>query len=124
MTDGNEENPSFGIAGPLVSQAFCSALPVAYSRVPKADWRGFASLVLEAAYEATLWAGVLNGQRGRSNIVLLTRLGGGAFGNDDDWINSAIRHALQKASGFDLDVRLVSYGAPSGELKNLAKVFE
>ena len=36
-----------------VSQALCSALPVAYSRVPPPDWELFASLVLEAAYEAT-----------------------------------------------------------------------
>ena len=124
VTDVNEDNQSPGFAGPLVSQAFCSALPVVYSRVPKADWRCFASLVLEAAYEATLWAGVLNRQRGKSNIVLLTCLGGGAFGNDDDWIHAAIRRALQKAAGFALDVRLVSYGAPSEELKKMAKVFE
>jgi hypothetical protein len=49
---------------PIVSQAFCSALPVAYSRVPSPHWELFASLVLEAAYEATLWAAVLNAQRG------------------------------------------------------------
>jgi hypothetical protein len=36
---------------PLVSQAFCSALPVAYTRVPPALWAPFASLVLEAAYD-------------------------------------------------------------------------
>ena len=39
---------------PVVSQAFCSALAVAYGDIPKARWRGFASMVLEAAYEATL----------------------------------------------------------------------
>jgi hypothetical protein len=57
---------------PLVSQAFCSALPVAYSRVLSAHWKPFASLVLEAAYEATILAAVLNKQRGASNVVLLT----------------------------------------------------
>lgn len=110
-------------AGPLVSQAFCSALPVAYSGVPEAAWRAFACLVLEAAYEATLWAGVLNAQRGRSNIVLLTRLGGGAFGNADEWIDAAMRRALKKAAGFGLDVRLVSYSAPSRELLQMARDF-
>jgi hypothetical protein len=45
-------------------------------------WEAFASLVLQAAYEATMFAAVLNAQRGASNVVL-TRLGGGAFGNDD-----------------------------------------
>ena len=66
---------------PLVSQAFCSALPVAYTRVPPSHWKPFASLVLQAAYEATMSAAVLNAQRGASNVVLLTQLGGGAFGN-------------------------------------------
>jgi hypothetical protein len=45
---------------PLVSQAFCSALPVAYTGVPPSHWEAFASLVLQAAYEATMSAGVLN----------------------------------------------------------------
>jgi hypothetical protein len=61
---------------PLVSQAFCSALPVAYTRVPPPHWEPFASLVLQAAYEATMLAAVLNAQRGASNVVLLTQLGG------------------------------------------------
>jgi len=39
----------------VVSQVFCSALPVAYSDVPPIHWRAFATLVLEAAYEATMW---------------------------------------------------------------------
>jgi len=64
---------------PLVSQAFCSALPVAYTRVPPSHWEAFASLVLQAAYEATMATAVLNAQRGASNVVLLTELGGGAF---------------------------------------------
>ncbi len=47
---------------PLVSQAFCSALPVAYTRVPPSHWEPFASLVLQAAYEATMLAAVLTAQ--------------------------------------------------------------
>jgi hypothetical protein len=94
---------------PLVSQAFCSALPVAYNRsVPRPHWEALASLVLQAAYEATMSAAVLNAQRGASNVVLLTQLGGGAFGNHDDWIHAAMRRALEMMSGFELDVRLVS----------------
>jgi hypothetical protein len=45
---------------PLVSQAFCSTLPVAYSQQAPRYWERFARLVLEAAYEATLWAAALN----------------------------------------------------------------
>jgi hypothetical protein len=101
-----------GLNRPRVSQAFCSALPVAYSQVPASHWAPFASLVLEASYEATMWAAVLNAQRGASNIVFLTLLGGGAFGNHGDWIFAALRPALQLTKAFNLDVRLVSYGRP------------
>jgi hypothetical protein len=104
-----------GVAGPhpLVSQAFCSALPVAYTSVPPRHWRAFASLVLEAAYEATMLAAVLNAQRGASNVVLLTLLGGGAFGNEEQWIINAMRRSLGVVSSFGIDARIVSYGTPS-----------
>ncbi len=108
---------------PMVSQAFCSALPVAYSSVPSSHWEPFASLVLQAAYEATMWAAVLNAQRGASNIVLLTFLGGGAFGNDDRWIHAAMRHALKMMLRFNLDVTLVSYGMPSKAISKIAEDF-
>jgi hypothetical protein len=79
---------------PLVSQAFCSALPVAYPQIPRAQWEAFASFLLEAAYEATMWAAVHNAQRGSSNVVLLTSLGGGAFGNDPSLIYDAMWRPL------------------------------
>ncbi len=107
--------------GPQVTQAFCSALPVSYcnreSGTRGAKWAPLAQLVLEAAYEATLWAAVLNAQRGASNTVLLTSLGGGAFGNDEGWIRAAMQHALQVVSGQGLDVVLVSRDTPSADLQ-------
>jgi hypothetical protein len=111
-------------AGPdrlRVSQAFCSALLVAYSQVSSPHWELFASLVLEAAYEATLLAAVLNAQCGASNVVFLTLLGGGAFGNPSGWIHHAVRRALELMATFGLDVRLVSYGTPSKELLAIAE---
>lgn len=108
---------------PRVSQAFGSALPVAYSRQAASLWAPFAQLVLEAAYEATLWAGVLNARRGASNIVLLTRLGGGAFGAADAWIDAAMTRALTLARDFALDVRLVSYGAPPASMLGIEAAF-
>jgi hypothetical protein len=111
------------VPGLLVSQVFCSALPVAYTSIPTAQWRAFATLVLEAAYEATLWAAVLNGHRTSSNVVYLTRVGGGAFGNETAWIDGAIRRALKKVAGAGLDVRLVSYGQPDRELVQLVGEF-
>lgn len=102
VTDNPEER------GQTVCQAFCSALPVAYSAVPRARWGAFGLVVLEAAYEATLAAGLINARRGRSNLVLLTRLGGGAFGNDPVWIDAAMERAFRLATEMDLDVRIVS----------------
>jgi hypothetical protein len=96
---------------PLVSLARPSRWPTPVCRLPTGN---FASLVLQAAYEATMSAAVLNAQRrGTSNVVLLTQLGGGAFGNHDNWIHAAMRRVLELMSGFELDVRLVSYGMPS-----------
>jgi len=104
VTDGD-------LPGTVVSQAFCSALPVAYTRVPAALWAPLAQMVLEAAYEATLLAAAENAQSGGSNIALLTLLGGGVFGNDAQWIHAALRRALTLARDRDLDVRIVSYAA-------------
>jgi hypothetical protein len=69
-------------------------------------------------------AAVLNARRGSSNIVLLTLLGGGAFGNREDWILAAMRRALEMTSGFDIDVRLVSYGAPPPLILRIAEDFK
>jgi hypothetical protein len=70
-----------------------------------------------------MWSAVLNAHRGASNIVFLTSLGGGAFGNDDSWIRAAIRRALEMMSDINLDVRLVSYGAPSRALIEMQQDF-
>ncbi|GJE59015.1 hypothetical protein [Methylobacterium trifolii] len=107
--------------GPRVSQIFCSALPVAYSEHPAPAWALFARLVLEAAYEATLLAGSLNAARGSSKRMLLTRLGGGAFGNADDWIDAALLRALRLVGDQDLDVAIVSYGRPSPALTDFVR---
>merc|ERR1712232_1550033 len=71
----------------LVTQVFSSACAIAYNEdfsSPK-SWEPFASLVLEAAYEATFHAALLNAKRHKgkqaSKVVFLTALGGGVFGN-------------------------------------------
>ena len=102
-----------------VSQAYCSALPVAYGRQPTDQWTDFAKLVLDAAYEATLAAAVLNGARTGNRIVYLTLLGGGVFGNRDHWITDAIERAFQIHQGYDLDVRLVSYRYSNSAISGL-----
>lgn len=107
----------------LVSQAYCSALPVAYSGLPYRQWERFARLILEAAYEATLAAGVLNAQRTGNKDVYLTLLGGGAFGNDQQWILDAMRRACQLYQAVDLNVKVVSYQRSNPSVKKLAVEF-
>lgn len=94
-----------------VTQVYCSALPIAYTGLAPSAWEPFARLVLEAAYEATLLAAAEQAQRGGAPTVLLTRLGGGAFGNPGGWIDDAIGRALAGVERDGLDVRLVSVGA-------------
>lgn len=108
-----------------VSQAYCSALPVGYSRLraPAERWRRFATLVLEAAYEATLLAAVLNRERTGCGAVFLTRVGGGVFGNAEQWILAAMERALRIVQSCELDVRIVSYGPPSNDMRRLASRF-
>lgn len=96
---------------PQVTQVYASALPVAYSGIAAPAWAPLARLVLEAAYEATVLAAVEQARAGGSPTVLLTRLGGGAFGNDDAWIDAAIERALGLVADEGLDLRLVSHGA-------------
>jgi len=101
---------TLGDASHTVSQAYCSAMPVAYTPHTKELWAPLAKIVLEAAYEATICAAILNVDRNRNNRLFLTRLGGGAFGNNPDWITNAISRSLELYSDSGLDVAIVSYG--------------
>lgn len=93
----------------MVTQAYCSALPVSYSGLPSRLWERFAKLILEAAYDATLAVAVLNASKTGNKLVYLTLLGGGAFGNDQGWILDAIRRACRLFQHSDLAVKIVSY---------------
>ena len=97
--------------GHCVTQIYCSAMPVSYGRDSADLWQNIASLILEAAYEATLLAAVQNSVKTGNKRVFLTLLGGGAFGNKSTWIIDAILRALKVTKHADLDVFLVSYGA-------------
>ncbi|PHI19690.1 hypothetical protein CEQ90_11610 [Lewinellaceae bacterium SD302] len=96
-----------------VSQAYCSALPVLYSSIAPARWEAFARLVLEAAYEATFHAALLNRKRTGSNKLFLTLVGGGVFGNKDEWIGEAVLRSIRMFAHHDLDVKFISYGGSS-----------
>lgn len=107
---------TLGNAEHNVSQAYCSALPVAYSSLSKKLWEPFARLILEASYEATVCAGILNSLKTGNNKVYLTLLGGGAFGNETSWIIDAIKRALHLYRNMNLDIVVVSYGRSNHEL--------
>jgi hypothetical protein len=94
-----------------VSQAYCSALPVAYSPHASSLWEPFARLVLDASYEATVCAAILNSRVSGNRTLFLTLLGGGAFGNGTGWIVGAIKRAVTLHERADLDVAVVSYGS-------------
>ena len=101
----------------IVSQAYCSALPVAYSPHASSLWAEFARLVLEASYEATICAAILNSIRNGNNRLFLTLLGGGAFGNEIAWIMGGIQRALRLYKHAALDVAIVSHGSSNQYIK-------
>lgn len=108
-----------------VTQAYCSALPVAYSdHSQDIHWEGFARLVLEASYEATLCAALLNTLGTGCNKVFLTALGGGVFGNPTNWITNGIERALNLYKDSGLDVAIVSYGESRQWVRQLVERFQ
>ena len=104
---------------PTVSQAYCPALPVAYSQHASHLWEAFARLILEAAYEATFCTAILNAMIHGNNRLFLTLLGGGAFGNETGWIIRGIQRALNLYKDVDLDVIIVSYSASNRYVQQL-----
>lgn len=105
----------------LVTQVYCSACAVGYAQASRAAWAPFASLVLEGAYEATMYAALRNaieheGENG-SRRVFLTALGGGVFQNSIEWIVGAMERAFSRFRGIALEVTIVSYGRPTRGLQ-------
>ena len=111
-------------AGRLVTQVYCSAMPVAYSGIDAALWAPFAQVILEAAYEATMLAAVQNATATGNRCLFLTLLGGGAFGNRQDWIAVAMLRALRLHADSGLEVMLVSYGRSNALARRLIAEFE
>ena len=86
-----------------VSQIYCSALPVGYSQIESLYWEYFARIILEALYEATLYAGMLNMEKNNSDLVYLTLVGGGVFGNEEYWILESMQKAIEKFKNVPLN---------------------
>ncbi|PHN05170.1 hypothetical protein [Flavilitoribacter nigricans] len=107
----------------LVSQAYCSALPIGYSQNDDFLWARFARLVLEATYEATLYAGLINRDQTGNERIFLTLVGGGVFRNREEWIHDAILRVIRKFERTGLDIRIVSYGSPDPRVRKLLDRF-
>lgn len=110
-------------ASHTVTQAYCSALPVGYSDHHASLWEPFARLVLEATYEATLCAAILNALNTGSRRAYLTLVGGGVFGNEIPWITDSIQRALKLYQAWDLEIAIVSYGTSKPLVQQLIKEF-
>ncbi|PKN93623.1 MAG: hypothetical protein CVU44_09760 [Chloroflexi bacterium HGW-Chloroflexi-6] len=107
-----------------VSQVYCSALPVGYGKHSSTLWKDFAQLILEASYEATICAAILNYLDTGNNRVFLTLLGGGAFHNEIGWITDGLKQALNRYKNWNLEVAIVSYGAPNQQVLELINQFQ
>jgi len=93
---------------------------IARSGHSSSAWIPFAGLMLDAAYESTLFAAILNAHANGNRTVFLTLLGGGAFGNLTDRIADSIRYALNIHRNTDLDVAIVSYGTSRDFVRKLS----
>jgi len=112
----------------VVQFTYAAACAVAYSPSTSKNWVKFASLVLESAYESTLWIALLNAEKHKwkhgSNKVFLTLLGGGVFGNNRDWILNGIEKAIQKFSSTDLKIYIVSFNFTCPKTKILLEKYK
>ncbi|GMH77070.1 hypothetical protein TrST_g4089 [Triparma strigata] len=115
-------NTEVKATGKKVCQVFASAIPVAYAKdTSSSDWKLFSTLVLDGMYEATLAAALkLQRERGVRIRVVLTLLGGGAFGNNMTWILDAIERACLIFKNEALDIELLHYSPPGSRFADFA----
>ena len=100
-------------------------------------WSDFATIVLSGSYEATMLAGIINTvavllEEEKSKVavpkrpahplftglrapppILLTKVGGGVFGNRSAWISTAMQRAFVLASTYQvpLNVLITHFGS-------------
>lgn len=110
---------TFRDSGNVVTQVYCAALPVAYTHLESIYWERFARLVLEATYEATFLAALENYQKTGNNLLYLTLIGGGAFGNPTYWIIQSLKKVINQYRNLPLEVRIVSYGRSNAALREI-----
>jgi hypothetical protein len=95
-----------------VTQVYASALPVGYddSNCKSEDWALFATCILKGAYLLTLLTACkIAYDENRRVTVYLTRVGGGVFKNKDEWIDEAIKYALENTKEYPIDVKMIYF---------------
>lgn len=110
---------TIGLTQNLITQVYCSALPVSYTNIETELWSDFAKVILEATYEATFYVALKNYERTGNNKIFLTLIGGGAFGNKPEWIFNAIAKSIKKFSKTPLDIKIVSHSTSNPHIKEL-----
>ena len=103
----------------LVTQVFCSAIGISHSAVPEGNWEQLAKMILDATYQATIAAAILHFDQKYDQYktavaeprqkVFLTLVGGGDFGNRNEWIADAINKAVKTYQRFNLDIIVGHY---------------
>ena len=104
-----------------VTQVFCSALPIAYSKIRLDHWDYFPRLILDATYESTFHVAFQNLLKTGCSNLYLTLVGGGVFGNKIDWILSAITRSMKLFADSGLNVKIVSYGRSKPEVAEMVR---
>ena len=104
----------------LVTQIICSAIdlsnipdgyPQHYGDMTKTSWNEITKCVLEAMYEATIYAAYLNAVKHNfeegSKTVYLTFLGSGSFKNNPILVKDAMARAVAIAHNLNLDLEII-----------------
>ena len=115
-----------------VTQTYNSAISIGYSRLSYYIWEPMAKIVLQATYEGTLLLAISKAMelatQDKTVTVLLTKVGGGVFRNDDSWICEAIAKAIHEVEqlvtmpcGIGLDIRIVHFGGIQEEYEILQR---
>lgn len=115
VLSSRSSRPSASVVVPRLTQVYCSAIPMNHF-IPDFLWEPLSCLILEAAYETTIWTGIYRhllhylhyisssssntlsndifDRPTYSNEIYLTLLGGGVFANPYPWILGSIAKAV------------------------------
>ena len=63
-------------------------------------------------------------RRRRIEHRVVDRVGGGVFGNADEWIDEAIMRAIEIVEHAGLDIRLVGHGRVHRRIRAIAERFD